>query len=470
MGAGSCGAVLAARLSADPAVRVMLLEAGPEATAIGPLSTLPIGPGSDRTTSHSARLSDAAGATLVRGHGVGGSGAVNGGYFMRADPSDFAEWGSGWSFDEVLPYYRRLEHDHDFAGPLHGSGGPMPVRRVPRERWHPVSEAFTQAALDSGAAWEADKNGVGPGTDRAGGAGGIGPVPLNMDEHGHRVDTATAYLRARANLTVRPHVRVRRLLIRADVVTGVETWDGEAIHADQVILCAGGIGSALIMLRSNLRAGQSFSDHPEIAVPYLPAHPSHPSHPSHPFPPGHPGHPGHPGQHGHPILEATLNLDVDLELRPFTASFADAVPGNPPMPPHVGVALMSPRSRGRITLDAQGRAVIEHRYLRDPADRELAERGVELARQLIASSGIGTVLTPAPASEMGLDQALGTSQHLSGSCAMGDVVDQRLRALEVANLWIADASVFPRIPSRGPHATAVMLAERAAELVSSSRV
>lgn len=441
VGAGSCGAVLAARLSADPGSRVTLLESGPDATATGHLSTLPIGPGSDRTTLHDARLSDAADSTLVRGHGVGGSGAVNGGYFMRAAPSDFEDWGSGWSHEQVLPYFRRLEHDHDFTGPLHGSDGPMPVRRAPREGWHPVSEAFAQAALDSGLPWEADKNGTGPGGFDT---GGIGPVPLNMDAHGHRVDTATAYLRARDNLTVRPHTRVRRLLIRADVVTGVETWDGEAIHADNVILCAGGIGSALIMLRSNLRAGQSFSDHPEIAVPYVPNFAA-----------------SQPGSPGHPILEATLNLGSELELRPYTASFTDAVPGNPPMPPHIGVALMSPRSRGRISLDARGQARIEHRYLQDPADRELAERGVAMARQLIVASGMGALLP----SERTLDQALGTSQHLSGSCAMGDVVDQGLRAREVANLWIADASVFPRIPSRGPHATAVMLAERAAELI-----
>lgn len=428
VGGGSCGAVLAARLAEDPARRVVLVEAGPGPTIPGRLDTLPIGPGSPRAAAYATRLTDSVSATLVRGRGVGGSGAVNGGYFVRGTPADFDGWGRGlWAYDQVLPFFRRLEHDHDFAGPGHGASGPMPIRRAPRGRWHPVSEAFAQAALDAGLPWEADKNsGIG--------AGGIGPVPLNMDAAGHRVDTATAYLGDRPNLRIWTGTTVRRLVIRAGVVTGVETADGTVIRAARVILCAGGIGSALIMLRSRLRAGRSFSDHPEIAVPYLPSGPT---------------------AAGHPLLEATLNLGADLELRPYTASFADAVPGNPPMPPHLGVALMSPRGRGRITLDARGEARIEHRYLREPADKAIAARGVAIARELIRASGIGAPLEP----------VLGTSQHLSGSCAIGEVVDERLKALEVDGLWIADTSVFPQVPSRGPHASAVMLAERAAELL-----
>ncbi len=438
VGAGSCGAVLAARLSEAPARHVALLEAGPAAAAPGPVALLPIGPGSERRTTYDAELTATGRATLVRGHGVGGSGAVNGGYFVRATPADLNRWGSGlWTYEQVLPFFRRLEHDYDFGGPAHCASGPMPVRRVPRERWHPVSEAFAQAALDAGLPWEADKNGT---PEREGGTDGIGPVPLNMDASGQRVDTATAYRAicsnrtTRPNLAVRTHCTVRRLVVRAGEVIGVELSDGSVIHAGKVVLCAGGIGSALIMLRSNLLAGQSFSDHPEIAVPYVPSLRV---------------------EGGHPLLEATLTLGADLELRPYTASFGDAVPGNPPMPPQVGVALMSPGSRGRITLDDRGLPRIEHHYLTDPADRAVAERGVAMARELIRASGMGTPLEP----------ALGTSQHLSGSCAMGTVVDERLKAHEVGGLWIADTSVFPHIPSRGPHATAVMLAERAADLI-----
>lgn len=459
VGGGSCGAILAARLSEDPDRQVVLLEAGPTAEAPGPLHTLPIGPGSAQAMMHEAQLYDgqphdrhgaAVEATLVRGRGLGGSSAVNGGYFVRATPADLDSWGSDlWSYERVLPFFRRAETDHDFAGPVHGDAGPIPIRRVPCEQWHPVSEAFAQAALDAGLPWEADKN--------AGGAAGIGPVPLNMDAQGRRVDTATAYLAgltgspdvtgrpdvtARLNLTARPNltihtdVDVRRVLLAGGRAVGVEavTHAGiETFHADRVVLCAGGIGSALIMLRSNLMAGQGFSDHPEIAVPYAPAI---------------------GGQRGRALLEVTLNLE-GLELRPYTASFADAVPGNPPMRPHIGVALMTPRSRGVITLGDGGAARIEHRYLRDPADRAAAARGVDLARELIRASGIGAPLEP----------VLGTSQHLSGSCAMGQVVDERLRVRGVVNLWIADTSVFPRIPSRGVHASAVMLAERAADLL-----
>lgn len=433
VGGGSCGAILAARLSEDPSVDVVLLESGPAARAPGPLHTLPIGTGSAQATMHDAQLHEAAVSTLVRGRGLGGSSAVNGGYFVRATPADLASWGSGlWSYEQVLPAFRRSESDHDFSGSAHGDTGPMPIRRVPREKWHPVSEAFAQAALDAGLPWEADKNdGLTP--------PGIGPVPLNMDARGRRVDTATAYLAPRPNLTIHTDVDVRRVLVAAGRAVGVEalTHAGvEAFYADRVILCAGGIGSALIMLRSNLLAGQGFSDHPEIAVPYGPA--------------------ARP-QRGQALLEVALNLE-DLELRPYTASFGDSVPGNPAMPPHIGVALMSPRSRGAITLGENGAPRIEHRYLQDPADRAAAARGVELARELIRASGIGTPLEP----------VLGTSQHLSGSCAIGQVVDERLAVYGVENLWIADTSVFPRIPSRGVHATAVMLAERAAELLVQS--
>jgi choline dehydrogenase-like flavoprotein len=173
-----------------------------------------------------------------------------------------------------------------------------------------------------------------------------------------------------------------------------------------------------------------------------------------------------PATHGLPPLEAVLTTPDGLEIRPYTAGFDALVhgPGGDPADrPHIGVALMQPRSRGRVRLGTADPAVppiIEHRYDSEPADVEALRAGAEMAREL-----------GGPTAQVG-PPSWSTSQHLSSTAPMGAeddpaaVVDPHCRVRGVDGLWVVDGSILPAITSRGPHATIVMVGHRAAEFIT----
>jgi choline dehydrogenase-like flavoprotein len=168
---------------------------------------------------------------------------------------------------------------------------------------------------------------------------------------------------------------------------------------------------------------------------------------------------------GRPVVEVVLSTADDLEIRPYTGGFVamtgDGTAGHPDWP-HIGVALMRPRARGRITLVSPDPGVpprIEHRYDSEPDDVAALRRGSELARELAgAATHVGSPVWS-------------TSQHLCSSAPMGRaddpraVVDHRCRVHGIENLWVIDGSILPAVTSRGPHATIVMLGHRASEFV-----
>jgi choline dehydrogenase-like flavoprotein len=232
-----------------------------------------------------------------------------------------------------------------------------------------------------------------------------------------------------------------------------------ALAADRIVLCAGSIQSAQLLMLSGigdeamLRAagiavmaplpvGTSCSDHPEWVLPtHWTVAP------------------------GRPVLEVVLSTAEGIEIRPYTGGFVamtgDGTAGHPDWP-HIGVALMQPRARGRITLvsaDPDLPPRIEHRYDSEPDDVAALRRGDELARELC---GAATSVGP---------HVWSTSQHLCGTAPMGTdrdpcaVVDPHCRVHGIENLWVIDGSILPAITSRGPHATIVMLGHRAAEFV-----
>jgi choline dehydrogenase len=466
VGAGSAGSVVAERLSADPDCSVTVLEAGPALEDAGLLAQtanglqLPIGAGSPLVQRYQTLLTDRPPRRhpIVRGATVGGSGAVNGGYFCRGLPSDFDRIATpGWAWPDVLDSFRAIETDLDFDGPAHGESGPILVRRT-REMTG-TTQTFIAAAERAGFGWVPDLNDFGQEP-----VSGIGAVPLNIVD-GVRLGSGAGYLipaLARPNLTLLARTRAVRLRFAGTAVVGLDALGPQgqlSVTADRIVLCAGAIQSAHLLMLSGigdeamLRAadvavtaplpvGSSFSDHPEWVLPTNWA-----------------------VAPGRPVLEVVLSTADGLEIRPYTGGFVamtgDGTAGHPDWP-HIGVALMRPRARGHMTLvsaDADVAPRIEHRYDSEPADVDALRLGSELARELAgAAADVGT-------------PAWSTSQHLCGTAPMGAddnpraVVDHRCRVLGTENLWVIDGSILPVITSRGPHATIVMLGHHAARFV-----
>lgn len=465
VGAGSAGSVLAERLSRDPSRTVTVLEAGPGPgdprvhAQISDGLRLPIGAASSVVRHYRTTLTDdpARATVIMRGAVVGGSGAVNGGYFCRGLPHDFDSWGvPGWGWDDVLPHFVAIETDHDVEGPLHGADGAMQIRRV--REFEAGAVAFVDAARALGFAWIDDLNGS---TAQAPVGTGVGAVPLNIDR-GTRLGPGGAFLgraAGRPNLTVVERTRATRIRFAGSVARGVEVAgpDGAAyLEADRIVLCAGAIGSAHLLLLSGIGpaaslrvagvpvrvdapVGARFADHPELVLPV-----------------------DWPAAPGRPPLEAVL-VTEDLEIRPYTTGFGAMVDGGVPGPqdrPHLGVTLMRPRARGVLTLVSADPGVppaIAHRYDSEPADVATLRRGADLAHDL---AGTGYHVRQSHWS---------TSQHLCATAPMGDgshaVVDERCRVRGVDGLWVVDGSIMPSVTSRGPHATIVMMGHRAAEFV-----
>jgi predicted dehydrogenase (TIGR03970 family) len=449
VGAGSAGSILAERLSSDTGCTVTLLEAGPQAVPprAGDAHLVPIGPGSPVVSRYPATLTDAPPrqVDLVRGAVVGGSGAINGGYFCRGVPADFAGWQTpGWSWDDVLPHFRAIETDLDFGGPLHGDAGPIPVRRT--REFSAGTEKFVRSVLAKGFRWIDDLNG-GESSD------GVGALPLNVRD-GSRVGPGAAFLVPalhRPNLQVHPATRAQRIRFSGSRAVGVDALGPSGpVHyaADRVVLCAGAIGTAHLLLVSgcgpadvldaagitvlaDLPVGARFSDHPEWVLPV-----------------------DWTATGARTPIEAALSVD-GLEIRLYTAGFAQMTGEAPSDPPHIGVALMRPIARGRLTVSSPDIAVppvIRHRYDTVAEDVEALRRGADLARDIAGS--------------VDREANWSTTQHLCGTAPLGTVLDPQCRVLGVDGLWVADGSILPTPTSRGPHATIAMIGHRAAELIA----
>ncbi|ULE33887.1 mycofactocin dehydrogenase MftG [Mycobacterium sp. IDR2000157661] len=468
VGAGSAGSVLAERLSADPACRVTVVESGPGPsdprvlTQITDGLRLPIGDASSVVRRYQTTLTGdpVRHAQLMRGAVVGGSGAVNGGYFCRGLPSDFDGWSlPGWGWSDVVPHFRAIENDLDFDNALHGSEGPILVRRV--SEFDGCTAAFVRAATDSGFRWLDDLNGS---TAESPVGAGVGAVPLNIHA-GTRVGPGGAFLQPamdRVNLTVLTNTRATGVRIRAGRAVGVDCIGPEGpveLRADRTVLCAGAIGSAWLLMLSgigprqvleaagvtvtaDLPVGRASTDHPEWVVPV-----------------------DWTQTHGLPPLEAVLTTADAVEIRPYTAGFGAMVSkrrDDPGDRPHLGVSLMQPKARGRMTIlsaDPDVPPAIEHRYDSEPDDIATLTAATKLAHEIIgAVSDLGPV-------------TWSTSQHLSGTAPMGvadddrAVVDPQCRVHGIDGLWVVDGSVLPTITSRGPHASIVMIAHRAASFI-----
>ncbi|WP_448955863.1 GMC family oxidoreductase [Labrys neptuniae] len=280
VGGGSAGCVLAARMSEEASLRVLLIEAGADTPQDRQSQALksrypgrayfdPANLWNDLAV-HTGGLGGSnrprRPVAYAQGRLLGGGSAINGIGANRGAPADYDEWGeagaSGWSWDAVLPYFRKLERDLDITDPyLHGTDGPIPVRRIPPERWSGFAHAVAGALGERGFSLHQDQNG--PWLD------GIHPTSTNLDEGWERVSTARGYLdravRARANLTILADAEVLRIVFTGRRAGGVEVREASGnvtliAAKHEVVLCAGAIHTPALLMKSGVGPAQALRD------------------------------------------------------------------------------------------------------------------------------------------------------------------------------------------------------------------
>ena len=486
VGAGSSGAVVAARISEDPARHVLLLEAGPDYpnARLLPFDLVnsywnSVRPHDWRFIAHHTRA--ARPYALPRGRVTGGSSAVNTAIALRGLPEDYDEWADlgndEWSWEKLLPFFRAIERDEDFGGDHHGSDGPIPIRRYPREEWTPWQAGFVEAAQALSYPFSPDNNHPD--------STGVGPHPMNRIGR-TRVSVAMAYLaeaRQRSNLTIRANTHVRRVLLVNDRAVGVEVEleDGsaETVFADQVVLSAGAIQTPPLLIRSGIGSrdalarlgipvrvelpgvGENLQDHPAVGLLYEPR----PDLISDDVP------------MMQTVLRCTMPGGERNDMQITCLSFMRTPAG---LSFALGVCLQRVRSRGRLiveSLDPRAAPRIESHFCEDPEDLRRMVEGVRIALQIGESAPLAALhhdlVRPRPhrlASDAALAEYIAlvadSGYHPCGTARMGpapergDVVDQYGRVHGVAGLYVADASLMPTVVRANTNLTSIVIGER----------
>ena len=495
VGAGSGGGALAARLSEDSTRSVLLLEAGvdyPDFDSIPDDLKYGWGTGTDFVVEdrHNWQFTGRATALnpvmdVPRGKVTGGTSAINGQVFLRPVAADFEYWTSlgndEWTYENTLPFLRRMETDTDFSDDYHGTEGPIIVRRHSLDSLQPDQEAFYSACLASGFPENPDHNHPD--------ASGVGPYPLNNPD-GVRWSTAIGYLgmaRHRLNLTIRPNCFVRRVLFEDKTAVGVEVESGdEAFRAygEEIILSAGPIVSPQLLMLSGIGpaehlaelgielvqhspgVGQGLRDHPTVplmwkAQPHVPA------------PPQEVGPQKVALRYTSPGSHLTNDMITVMRFRKKGHMLLMSV----------GIYLAV--GHGSLKLqssDPHVQPMLDYNFLAEEFDRQRLRDGVHMCLDLVARPEFqeirGPLVSPSE-SDLESDDALddwmlrnvSTMHHISCTAKMGPdsdpmaVVDQHGRVRGVENLRIVDGSILPDCPRSNTNVPIMMLAERISDWI-----
>lgn len=517
VGGGSAGCVLANRLSADPSIRVALVEAGGHGRSPlirAPGGLLPImlsGAYQWRYLSAPQHHLDDRVLFLPRGKVLGGGSSINGMVYCRGTASDYDGWAQagnvGWSFADVLPYFRRAETYEPGEDAWHGGSGPLRIGR-PRVK-HPLARAFVAAGGEAGYPYNDDSNGAM--------REGFGPVDVTAS-HGVRSSTAAAYLRPvrnRANLTIITGAQTTRVLFDGKRATGIAYRKGGAEHllyADrEVILSAGAINTPQLLMLSGIgpaahllehgitpRAdlpgvGQNLQDHLAIAVKHRSLQPISMFKYFSPirgmmalgqYILFRKGPLADPGMEAIAFVKSDPALDEpDIKFHFVMALYKNN--GREMTPEHgffAHINVARPESRGSVRLasaDPSAPPVIDQNYMASAADRHVLRRGVRIARDVFAQKAFdpyrGEEL--APGADIVTDEALDTfiranaeaDYHSVGTARMGSdamaAVDAELRVHGVEGLRVVDASIMPRIIGGSTNMPTIMIAEKAADMI-----
>ncbi len=514
VGGGAAGSTLAGRLVEDVNTSVLVLEAGRDYSPDNLPDEIKFGgtrfaesPESDHNWALRGTITPEQGEIHVaQGKVIGGGSSINGQAMQRGLPEDFDNWAAmgntEWSFDKVLPFYRKMEQDLDIQDDFHGTEGPMPVRRRQSDTIPAIQMAFREALQKEGYNTTEDTNGANP--------GGIGVSPTN-NLGGVRMSAALTYLgplRHRLNLTIKGEVYVRKVLFDGTKAVGVEAESGGevfTVYGNRVVLCSGAIRSPQLLMLSGVGprdqleqfgisvihespgVGQGLWNHlsahvsfkvkdgvdlsPNLDAPHFGLH-----------------YTAEGSDEVHDMVLRTSNVVDEREERVRgvrTRYHTGDV--DPEQSARISCTLGLPKGSGFVRLASADPGVqpeFNYDYLHDPEDARRVREGIRWAARLLESDSYRGVvdfrITPSDeilndddALDLWIRQTVGTARHVSGTCRMGPdddpmaVVDQYCKVRGVEDLWVVDASVMPRIPrSGGIHPTVIMVGERVADWVA----